>query len=137
MNHATHCKFCQKPITVTIDDAYAALGDPYKLIPMACCDACAAIRVHRRRLEGALATVCRNIQLLGKKDEQSRANYRTILTKLTQDYARMIARWHHLDGCAWDEECVNLLMDKPHAWGQIITQLWSLFKDWEKERRVA
>lgn len=58
---------------------------------------------------------------------------RKTFIEYTQKYAKMIARWHHKDGMAWDEECVNLLMDKPEKWNVIIGELWNLYKDWSRQ----
>lgn len=133
MNHATNCKFCHKPITLEVDDAYAALGDPHKLLPMAACNFCSDIRVERRRLEASLAKVAAMIALV-PRDGKEAATLRAVVERMTKNYAEMIARWHHLQGCVWDVEAVNLIMDKPHAWSQVLTTLWSLFKDWKEQR---
>lgn len=130
MNHATNCKFCKMPITVEIDDAYAELGDPYKLLPMACCNRCADLRLTRGVLEGKIKHAC--LGLFQKKGMASRevvTRTREVLTKLTQGYATMIARWNHKEGMAWDEECVNMMMDKPEYWHKILAELWNLFRD--------
>lgn len=129
MLHATSCQFCKLPITLEIEDGYAGLGDPHKLIPMASCNHCADLRVCRRTLEGKLRTVCRVIQMSGQNATDTlKSNTKKSLTRLTQDYAKMIARWHRLEGMAWDEECVNQLMEHPEQWGEIVSQLWKTFK---------
>ena len=135
MIHATTCKFCHLPISVQVDDTYAETGDPFKIIKLAACNWCADVRVSRRKLEAHLARVCRNWQLLGAdpKPEQ-REKFGDILTRLTQAYARMVSKWHRKEGCIWDEACVQLLLDKPERWGEIVGQLWKLYEDWEKEQ---
>jgi hypothetical protein len=130
MKHATNCKFCQLPITVEVDDEYAALGDPYKLLPFAACNRCADLRVTRGVLEERVKHACLGLfQKKGKVSKEAMDRTRQMLVKLTQGYATMIARWHHKEGMAWDEECVNLLMDRPQFWNKILAELWHLFRD--------
>lgn len=134
MKHATTCKFCHMPITVEINDSYDPELDPRNLLPLAACNWCADVRVSRRGIEAALSRVCRNFQMLGSTPtSEQRTKAADTLTNLTQAYARMIARWHHHEGCAWDQECVNLLMDRPDKWTEIISVLWSMYRDWAKE----
>lgn len=126
------CKFCQQPITIWIAVSYER--DTEKLVPKACCNRCADLRVERRGLESKIKFICM-MRVLPKRrpseDETKKAH--GLLTKLTRDYANMIARWHGADGMAWDEECVNLLLDKPEHWPQVLGTLWSLFRDWQKQ----
>jgi hypothetical protein len=126
MTIGTNCKFCKRPISVEIADDYAAMGDPHKLIPMAACNPCADNRVEKRRIEKRVQYVARTVELAGTRDAQT--NARPPLIKLTQDYARLIARWHGRDGMAWDQECVELILDKPREWGAVLSGLWKLFK---------
>lgn len=133
MKHATNCKFCKKPITIEIDDEYSKLGDPLKIIGLAACNRCADLRVEKRNLEAKIRFTCMmRAASLKKPSETQDQKARGVLESLTKKYANMIARWHHKDGMAWDEECVNLLMEKPAQWGIIIGELWKLYNDWEK-----
>lgn len=130
MNHATHCKFCKTPITVDIDDDYAAIGDPFKILPLSACNRCADLKVLRRTLEEKVQRACLSLcQKRGKMGDDQRRKIRDTLTKLTQAYAVMIARWYRKEGMAWDEECVNLLLEKPQLWHKILPDLWKLFED--------
>jgi hypothetical protein len=137
MNHDTTCKFCHMPLTLTIDDGYPADLDPHQLIQIAACNSCADARVARRVIEAKLGRVCYQYSILpiAKRDE-TRANVAAVLTKLTKDYASMIARWHKFQGQVWDQEAVNLLLDKPERWTDIISMLWKLFRDWQKEKHA-
>jgi hypothetical protein len=136
MNHGINCKFCQKPISIEVDDDYAALGDPNGLLPLACCNPCADIRNDRRRIETAIARVCAAVSSLSRSEEREREIARGALVKLTKAYAEMIARWHHVSGGAWDEEGVSLLMDKPRHWPQIIGIYWQMFREWQHQRET-
>lgn len=131
-NHGTNCKFCKKPITLQIASSYD-LGDPLKLIPLACCNECADLRKLRRRIERKVQLVCAAIQVAGSNATDGLlSKSRESLTILTKDYARVISNLYGMDGMAWDEECVNLLMDKPEKWHLIIEELWKLFRDTQK-----
>lgn len=130
MKHATHCKFCKIPITVEIDDGYEKHGDPYKLLPMACCNECADVRVLRRSITRKIQFTCRILQMAGTNaTDEMISKSRKALTSLTQAYAKMISRWNKTEGMAWDEEIVNQLIEQPDQWGVIITQMWKMYKD--------
>ena len=131
MKHATHCKFCQKPITLTIDDSYAELGDPLKLIGLAACNDCADVRVERRKLEAKIWLACEVVIRAGKMEGEERARHSEKLTKLTQDYAKMIARWHKKEGMVWDEALVDTIMEHPNQWGEFLSKLWAMFRQWQ------
>ena len=135
MNHATHCKFCKIPITLEIADNYSPEFDPHKLIPMAACNSCADARVQRHAIEGKIGRVCAHYQMLSVTQRtEKRESTAMALTKLTQDYATMISKWHKMQGRCWHEDCVQLLLDKPDKWTIILHTLWELFMDWKKER---
>lgn len=138
MNHATNCQFCKRPITLEIDDSYAELGDIHKLIPMAACNRCADLRVERRTLEAKIKHVCM-MRAFSKRKPSDEENEKAtkVLTKLTQDYANMVARWHERQGMAWDEECVALLLEKPQQWFDILGNLWRMYRQWEAQGEPA
>ena len=135
MNYSTTCKFCKLPITVEVAPDYSIEHDPNKLLPLACCNLCADVRVAKRLLEAKLSKVMRTYQLLGSEPKPDRRNKtEAALTKLTQEYARNISKWHKRQGCVWDAECVNMMLDKPERWPEILSVLWKLYRDWEKEQ---
>ena len=122
MKFGTHCKFCKKPITLEIDENYDALGDPQKLIPMACCNYCADIRELRRKLERKVQVVCTMLELAGKSSE---AKSREALVRLTKDYATMISKWTGKVN-RWDEAVVDALLKDPHHFGDPLTRMWKI-----------
>lgn len=130
MNHATNCKFCKKPITIEIDESYAELGDPYKLIQMASCNSCADIRAERRSLEAKIKYTC-GMRVASKKktSETETSKARTLLEKLLKQYANMIARFHFMQGMSWDDECLEAIMEHPENWSEILSRLWKMFRD--------
>jgi hypothetical protein len=125
----TTCKFCKTPITLSIDDAYDAISDPQKIIPLACCNRCADLRVEKRKLESQIQHVCTLFRLSPKKyDSDTITKTKGALTRLTQDYAKMICRWNRMEGMAWEESVVEQLIEHPESWADVIGRLWKVFK---------
>jgi hypothetical protein len=128
----TTCKFCRQPITVQIADSYDELSDPLKLLPLAACNHCADLRVERRKLESKIQFICK-LREFGPKvpSPEKNRDTRSILETHTKAYAKLIARWHEMDGMSWDEEVVNQIMDHPENWGEVLGRLWRMFKQSE------
>lgn len=124
------CKFCHKPISLSCDDEYDAIGDPQKLVPLAACNDCADVRVLRRILEKKIQTVCGNFNSLRLKErEESEHEVRKALNRLTTEYCRMIARFHKKSGMAWDDAIVNQLIEHPDQWADVLGRCWKMFKE--------
>lgn len=126
---STNCKFCQMPISIEIDDEYDSVADPYNLIYLVACNQCSDAREKRRKLEDKIKSICITFGRLTKPTQETRDIAKLKLTKLTQDYAKMIALWHHKEGMAWDGEGVELLLDKPMHWNQVLGVYWKLYRD--------
>ena len=135
MIHGTTCRFCKRPITPEIDDNYSGLGDPYKILPMACCNFCSDIRVERRVVEEKIQRACRALSSLSVSDTKGRDNMRALLEKLTKKYARMIARWYGNEGSLWDEGVLEVLMKQPNQWPDALGKLWSSFRHWQQQQQ--
>ena len=135
MIHQTQCKFCHKPIGVEVDDDYAGLGDPFKLLPLASCNRCSDLRVERRNLELRLERCCSLVSMTGLDEAKRRETLKGVLGTLSRKYAEMISRWHNHEGSLWDESIVSQLMDNPAHWGNTISHMWRSFGQW-KHRQV-
>jgi len=131
MKYATNCRFCQKPITLDIDDDYARLGDPRHLLGLATCEACASLRREREKVEALTGRVCYALRFTDRKDYAKVEELKSALTRLSQRYCQLIARWHHMNGSLWDESIVEALMQDPDRWGEILSQCWRTFNDWK------
>ncbi len=128
MKHSTACKFCNKTLLIEIDDSYSIEHDPLKILCYAACNRCADLRVRRRKLEDSIESVAMTIvQAPARAIESASNKARPMLTKLTQSYARMVAEWVRSGQMAWDEEVVNMIIEKPHKWSTILQQLWKLY----------
>lgn len=132
MNHATTCQFCRRPITVEIDDDYAAIGDPYKLIQKRACNECADVRVLRRVLEERISRQATTFAGMHRPTEDAKKVIRKNLVKLLENYARMIARWNRVEGMMFDEAAVDTLMEKPSQWAEVLSKLWTMFNQWQR-----
>lgn len=134
MKHATNCKFCKRPITVTVDDYYAEMGDPYKLLAKASCNTCADVRQLRRVLEDRISRQATAFAAMHRPSEAAKGLARKNLTRLCEAYAKMIARWHRTEGMAFDEEVVNTMLDRPDKWAECLSGLWRMFKQWQRDK---
>jgi len=135
LNHATNCKFCHRPITVEIDDDYAKLGDPYKLIEKSCCNQCADVRVAKRVLEERISRVATEFAAVHNPSDGVKMLTRKKLTRLIEAYARTIARWHRVDGMAFDAACIDDVMNRPDKWAVVLSGLWKMFREWQHQQQ--
>lgn len=133
MNYSTSCKFCKRPITVEVDDDYAKLGDPYKILPLACCNHCGDVRVMKRNLEDQLKAQCYSIQLLKSAKVPIPDKAKSNLELLTKEYATMVSKWNFSEGMLWDEGIVDALCANPQGWGNIIGRIWRIHKNWQQQ----
>ena len=134
MNHATTCKFCHKPITLQIDDAYAELGDPYKLLSLAACNECADVRELRRLLEERIRKVAMMVAAMDRPKQEEKDLMRKNLLVLCEKYSRMIARWHRMEGMAFDAAVVDDILTRPDQWPVALRGLWGMFRMWKREQ---
>ena len=136
MTRASQCKFCKAPISVQMPDDDNDLRALFErvLLPMACCNRCADLRVERRILESRLQRCCTLIRMLGPGMSKERETLRAVLTRQTKKYAELIARWHRLDGSLWEEAIVETIMEKPAEWGNILSQMWKTFHQWKRQK---
>lgn len=128
MKHATKCKFCQKQIVLTIDDAYSELGDPLKLLGFASCNLCADLRVKLRTAKESIIKTCQTLLSLVQLDNENRivrttryeelcAKYRKALEITTRVYAKTLAEILGNQTYLWDNAFVDMLLEKPMlAW---------------------
>ena len=124
------CKFCKKPITLEIADSYT--HDHLKLIPLACCNACADNRIERRSVERKIQLVVTCLALAGSnKTEKLVETSRAQITKLTKAYAHLIAKWHRMEGELWEPYIVDQIMERPEQWGDTIGHMWRSFGQWK------
>ena len=139
VRHGTTCKFCKNPITIEVAVSYAALGDPHGIIPMAACDRCADLHEERRILEDRVRIAAMTLNNIKGVESRKEANvrYTGIFEKLLHDYAKMIARWHYLQGESWDQEAVAMIIEHPEAWPSVLRTFWAVFRDANAKRAKA
>lgn len=111
--HQCKCRLCLKPLTVEVDDSYGEHGDPFKLLPMATCNRCFDLRETRIRIESQVARASRMLIMQPKMDASIRNKIRDSLRIATQAYARYVADLNNSKVMAWNEDFVDLIMEKP------------------------
>jgi hypothetical protein len=113
------------PITITIDDEYATMGDPFKLLKFATCNRCADYFVTRNRLRDAIARVCGVLTLVRGAGHEQEKESRMVckisdkLEQLTKDYAQAVSTYYRTQ-TLWDIEFVNMLMDRPEMVNSVL-----------------
>lgn len=137
MRHALNCKFCKKPISVEVDDDYAKLGDPYKILPLGCCNRCADLRERRRVLADKVRRTANAFGVLHKPSKAAVEDARMVLSNLCHKYAKLIAEWHGQEGECWDDTVVDAILETPNCWGEVLGRLWTMYRQWAKEQEAA
>ena len=132
----TQCRHCGESISVEVDvDAYSSLGlDPMRLIGAAACNRCTDLRAERERLERKIASAAKGLILLGPEICKEREALRMVLARRTQEYSRLIARWHYAEGSLWEESLVDSLMEHPDQWPAVLSQMWKAFAQWQQSQ---
>ena len=128
MKHATNCKFCQIPITLEIEDSYAALGDPMKLIPFAACNRCADLRVRRRIIESEIKRSVAPLIIAPIATAEQNSTARERLIPLTKKYATLIADWVGSKTSQWETSIPESIIENPEQWTNILSRLWKIHK---------
>lgn len=129
MNHACNCKFCGKNMVVEIDNDYAELGDPFKLLQYAACNHCADLRERKRTLDQGIRKICISLTRCSMKDLKAATSFaKTQLDALTRKYAVLVSDWYNKSGYLWDEEFPTMMLEKPERVNDILTQYWKTFK---------
>lgn len=121
MNKSLNCKMCHRPITVEINDDYASMGDPNKLLALATCNICYDYREKRKRIESGIGKICRMIQCTPPK---ARAEFITTVVGSLQTLTKLhntAVAGYFLCTNYWDEEMVQMMTDKPEHWGNILS----------------
>jgi hypothetical protein len=133
MTHETTCKFCHKPIFLTVDDSYPALKDPYKLFTLAACNACADRRERRRNIEEHIRKVCLNF-MASNCDPSEAPKARNTLEILTKKYTALVAEWVGSTTPWWDREIVDTLIEKPKHVASVLSMCWRRYEDNNQQR---
>ena len=130
MKHATHCKFCKKPMTLEIDDSYSELGDPLKLLQYSSCNRCADLRENRRRLEDGVYRFSSTLIQSGEKIKpEDRDAIREQLIKYTKRYTALVSDWVGSSTPWWEISIVDAIMEKPKSWNSFLSQCWKMYED--------
>lgn len=121
MKVMTECKICRKPLVVEMDGEYAELGDPNHLIPMATHNRCFDLWLRGDQLHVAFSKICMSIEIaVIHNPKHDTSQYRPALEALTKAYCKWMCDSYRLSGTDWDEEMVNIILDKPGRWHKVL-----------------
>lgn len=123
MIHETKCKFCKAPLSLQVDDAYGALGDPSKLYKYAACNTCADRREQGRILRDKIEAVCRNF-VAAPSSKVLTDNTRHALEKLVRKYTVLISKWVGVAEMDYNEDIVEALMKHPGKLDETLRRVW-------------
>lgn len=116
------CKFCHRPITLTIDDLYAATRDHLGLIPLACCNFCGDFYTERRLLfEKIRKNALMLLSGVVKKDDKPKSH--EILSALMKRYMRLLADFKGVPVPDWDEQIVDHIMQSPGNYSEVLSRI--------------
>ena len=120
------CTFCHRPLTLNIHDAYDALADPMKLIPLAACNRCADQRVLRQSLVSGISAMCLRLSGARKKDAEAAAEAsKPALRQLLQRWLGLSNSWN--DGeVVWEDAMLETLLQDPAGYAGVLDGIWKL-----------
>jgi hypothetical protein len=123
------CQFCHVPLRLEIDDDYAAIGDPYKLLPRACCDRCARLRTRKRTLTEHLSACCTQLLACPARDKAEVVkSLAPGLRALLQAYVGLMEDWRHGEAGEWDEAILQAVIDSPGQCGDVLKRIRDMVK---------
>lgn len=130
MNIAYECKFCNRPGIVIMEESPGIQFQIEKWKPILCCNRCGDFMVAKRKItdliqrNAACLNVCR-ITLQGEKLLKAESMCREAFTKLTKQFATVVCDYFRKTN-VWDQEFVNMLMDKPDRFWHLCNQYMKL-----------
>jgi hypothetical protein len=130
--HAVHCKMCKKPFSVEVADDYAALGDQFKLLPMACCNRCYDYVTGKRNVTKRIFEVCHELQLArisirpDKRADKEKLFSET-LAILTKKFGVIVSEYYNCN-YFWGPEFVDQLFEFPDRAGTILNNYMTTYK---------
>jgi hypothetical protein len=116
------CKFCHKPLVLTVSDEYHHAGDPYKLIRLAACNSCADNREQQRTVTENIGLVCALVSQ-SKNSKNVKEASREALTRLIQKYLDLIERRTRIR-VPFDDAIVESLISGPRCVYDVLSRLW-------------
>lgn len=116
------CKVCKKAIVVQIAEEYE--GDAMGLRQLATCNRCYDLLTKRNNATELISRACANI--IGARGQKSASKLieaaRRALEAGTKSYASVIAEYHNSPTMIWNDDFVDLLIQKPEQWHRILSQ---------------
>lgn len=117
------CKFCGCSLSLSVDDDYAAAGDPAKLYPMAACNRCNDYETARRRLFYRMSKVLALLRVA-----QGEEKLVELMRCLLKRYMRLVADHLRQPVPDWDEAILEAILSKPDRASDVIARIPAMFR---------
>ena len=118
------CKFCQRPGAIEIEETPGINFQISKWKSFLACNRCADYMTSKRTVEDKIKRISINLiqarQLNSKKLPEFEGKVREKLVYLTKDYTAIVCKYFDKLN-EWDIELVNMLMEKPYKFTQILS----------------
>jgi hypothetical protein len=116
---------------VEVDDEYAALGDPYKLLRFGSCNLCADLREERRGIYERIARCLTWLQVAGDS-KIVRESCSGLLVIHTKRLTKLIAKWYAVPNLPWEECLVEQIMSNPAKASVVFGFMWKTGREFQK-----
>ena len=142
MTVAAKCKFCQKPLSLEVDEEFMLLGNPdppkpgrrrvalpvefslEKLLAVACCNRCGDHKVANRELAKKIKRVCLAFDAVRNPSKASKDRFQGIIEALTKQYVRLVGDYLGLPDLAWEADMADMIVDSPDNYGHVLRAIW-------------
>lgn len=116
-NVPAKCKICGRPLMLQTEASYTALGDAFKLVPLATCDRCYDLRETRLRQENAIMKGCRMLVEGKNISDDRREKINQGIRVLCKSLASTLTMTAGNGMSFWDESFPQQLLENPgDAW---------------------
>lgn len=122
-----NCKFCGKPLSLVVDDDYAALSDPYRLMGGPSCDRCADYMTRRIALHESIQEACLALYRREVPGDMM-VEFRDNLGRLVRRYVRQAARHHGVSDPGAGDEVIQAIMQRPRDFAEVLKRSTAFVK---------
>jgi hypothetical protein len=125
----TKCQFCGAELSLEVDDSYAQIGDPYKLLGRASCNRCARLRERRRSITEGLSQLCHQLAHCPLSDRaEVVTSLSPALRSMLMAYVGLMEDWKNGEAGEWDESILQAVISSPNKCGDVLKTIQGLVK---------
>lgn len=118
------CKACGKPLSLQVDQSYAELGDPYRLVQGAVCNRCGMTELRRRGIEDNIRRICLGINAAAPACQAGlKEQGRDVLVQLVEQYCQVAGRAFNAT-LPFDLVLVEDLLQSPGRYELVLQRIW-------------